>query len=132
MVIRIWRHLLSPALYATLLSLAFWHTTPRACAAERKVRVNLGTLAPRGSLYHQALQAMGESWRKSSDGKINLVIYPDDTQGGETDMVRLMRVGTLHAGLFTAVGLANIEPAVAGLQALPMVFRSLPGCFCWP
>jgi TRAP-type C4-dicarboxylate transport system substrate-binding protein len=56
---------------------------------------------------------------------VKLVIYPDGTQGGEADMVRLMRVGTLQAGLFTAVGLAGIEPAASGLQDMPMLFRSL-------
>jgi TRAP-type C4-dicarboxylate transport system substrate-binding protein len=94
-----------------------------ASAAERTLRVNLGTLAPRGSVYHQTLQAMAEKWRQAPGGGVRLVIYPDGTQGGEADMVRLMRVGTLQAGLLTAVGLSEIEPAVTGLQNLPMAFR---------
>ena len=98
--------------------------TPLA-AAEKTLRVNLGTLAPRGSVYHQSLQALAEAWRKAPDGGVRLVIYPDGTQGGEADMVRLMRVGTLQAGLLTAVGLAQIEPGAMGLQAAPMLFRSL-------
>src|SRR6266581_5568628 len=93
------------------------------CAAEKTVRINLGTLAPRGSSYHQSLQTMAERW-KQAPGGARLVIYPDGTQGGETDMVRLMRVGSLHAGLLTAVGLAEIEPGVTGLQTLPMMFRN--------
>src|SRR5438552_10654840 len=92
-------------------------------AAEKAVRINLGTLAPRGSSYHQSLQTMAERWKQASGGA-RLVIYPDGTQGGETDMVRLMRVGSLHAGLLTAVGLAEIEPGVTGLQTLPMMFRN--------
>jgi TRAP-type C4-dicarboxylate transport system substrate-binding protein len=40
-------------------------------------------------------------------------------------MVRLMRLGSLQAGLLTGVGLSEIEPGVAGLQAMPMVFRDL-------
>src|SRR5947209_11501345 len=93
-------------------------------AAEKAVRINLGTLAPRGSTYHQSLQAMAEKWKQAPGGGARLVIYPDGTQGGETDMVRLMRVGSLHAGLLTAVGLAEIEPGVTGLQTLPMMFRN--------
>jgi TRAP-type C4-dicarboxylate transport system substrate-binding protein len=89
------------------------------------MRVNLGTLAPRGSVYHQSLQAMAEAWRQAPGGGVRLVIYPDGTQGSEADMVRLMRVGSLQAGLFTAVGLSEIEPGVGGLQNVPMVFRSL-------
>ncbi len=86
-------------------------------------RVSLGTLAPRGSIYHQSLLAMAEKWRQAPGG-VRLVIYPDGTQGGETDMVRLMRVGTLQAGLLTVVGLTEIERGVAGLQNLPLMFRN--------
>src|SRR5437867_2564300 len=93
------------------------------CAAEKALRINLGTLAPRGSTFHQSLQAMAENWKQAPGGGVRLVIYPDGSQGGETDMVRLMRVGSLHAGLVTAVGLADIEPGVTGLQSLPMMFR---------
>src|SRR5437764_8077700 len=97
----------------------------QAQAAERALRVNVGQLAPRGSIYHQSLQAMAESWRQAPAGGVRLVIYPDGTQGSEADMVRLMRVGSLQAGLLTAVGLSEIEPAVGGLQNIPMLFRSL-------
>jgi TRAP-type C4-dicarboxylate transport system substrate-binding protein len=55
---------------------------------------------------------------------VQLTIYPDGTMGSEADMVRRMRLGQLQAGMLTAVGLAEIEPAVAGLQNLPMMFRS--------
>ncbi len=96
----------------------------RSYSAEKVIRINLGTLAPRGSTYHQSLQAMAEKWKQAPGGGARLVIYPDGTQGGEMDMVRLMRVGTLHSGLLTAVGIADIEPGVIGLQSLPMMFRN--------
>ena len=92
----------------------------RVLAAPPEVRINLGTLAPRGSSYYQALQGMGEQWRAQG---VKLVIYPDGTQGSESDMVRLMRVGTLQACLLTATGLTEIDPAVAVLQSYPMLFR---------
>ena len=68
---------------------------------------------------------MAEAWRQAPDGGVRLVIYPDGTQGGEADMVKLMRVGTLQAGLFTVVGLSQIEAGVTGLQGVPMLFHSL-------
>src|SRR3972149_10975885 len=97
----------------------------RACGAGGPVRVGLGTLAPRGSSYYKHLQAMGEKWRKAPGGGVQLTIYPDGTMGGEADMVRRMRLGQLQAGMLTAGGLADIEPAVRGLQNLPMMFRPL-------
>ena len=84
------------------------------------VRINLGTLAPRGSSYYQSLMTMGEQWRQQG---VRLVVYPDGTQGSEADMVRLMRVGTLQAGLLTTTGLADIDPGVAVLQSYPLLFR---------
>lgn len=92
-------------------------------AADKAVRINLGTLAPRGSSYHQSLQAMAEKWRQAPGGGAKLVIYPDGVQGGEADMVRLMRIGTLQSGLLTTMGLADIEPGIFGLQNAPMMFH---------
>lgn len=89
------------------------------------VKARLGTLAPKGSSYTRHLMAMGEKWRQAPGGGVQLTIYPDGTMGSEADMVRRMRLGQLQAGMLTAVGLAEIEPAVAGLQNLPMMFRSL-------
>ncbi len=95
-----------------------------AGAAEKMMRINLGTLAPRGSVYHQSLQSLVEQWRKTAGG-VKLVVYPDGTQGNEADMVRLMNVDALQAGLLTSVGLSKIEPAVVGLQYAPMLYRDL-------
>jgi TRAP-type C4-dicarboxylate transport system substrate-binding protein len=96
-----------------------------ASGADSAVRVRLGTLAPKGSSYTKHLQVMGEKWRQAPGGGALLTIYPDGTMGSETDMVRRMRLGQLQAGMLTAVGLGEIEPAVTGLQYMPMMFRSL-------
>ena len=89
------------------------------------VRVNLGTVAPQGSIYHRALLTMREQWAAAPGEGIRLVVYPDGTQGGEGDMVRLMRIGMLQAGLLTSVGLGYIEPEMAGLHSIPLIFHDL-------
>jgi TRAP-type C4-dicarboxylate transport system substrate-binding protein len=86
--------------------------------------IRLGTLAPTGSSFHAAVVEMGQKWRDASGGKVKLTIYPDGTQGGDADMVRLMRASVLTAGLFTVVGLSEIDRAVGGLSFLPLTFRS--------
>jgi TRAP-type C4-dicarboxylate transport system substrate-binding protein len=88
------------------------------------IQVRLGTLAPTGSSFHSALVEMAQKWRDSSGGSVKLIIYPDGTQGGEADMVRLMRAGVLTAGMFTVVGLSEIDRSVGGLSFLPLTFRS--------
>jgi TRAP-type C4-dicarboxylate transport system substrate-binding protein len=88
------------------------------------VPIRLGTLAPTGSSFHTALVEMGQKWRNASGGAVKLTIYPDGTQGGEADMVRMMRAGILTAGLFTVVGLSEIDSSVGCLSFLPLTFRS--------
>ena len=111
-----------PAALLTALGLASWPS--KTFAASGPVKVRLGTLAPKGSSYYKHLQAMGEKWR-AVPGGVALTIYPDGSMGGEADMVRRMRLGQLQAGLLTATGLSQIEPAAAGLQFLPMMLRTL-------
>lgn len=96
-----------------------------AMRSQAPIRINLGTLAPRGTHYDRSLQALAQEWREISGGSVRLVVYPGGTQGGEADMVRLMRIGALQAGMLTAVGLSDIEPGVHALQSIPMAFRSL-------
>lgn len=93
--------------------------------AAAPVKVKLGTLAPKGSSSFKSLQEMGAKWQTAPGGGAAITIYADGTMGGEADMVRRMRVGQLQAGLLSVVGLSEIEPAVAGLQQMPMVFRDL-------
>jgi len=96
-----------------------------AQAADSTVKLKLGTLAPAGTSYHKSLQAMGEKWRKVSNGAVQLVIFPGGTQGGEADMVGLMQTGNLDAGLLTAGGLSEVDPSALALQIMPMSFHSL-------
>ncbi len=105
------------------IGLCLWSDHLRA--AEKPVNIRLGTLAPRGTSYHKSLLQMGEKWRQVSGGKVRLTIFPDGTQGGESDMVGLMQTGNLDAGMLTAVGLSDIEPDVNALQNMPMSFRTL-------
>ena len=94
---------------------------PVASAQEQQLRI--GTLAPKNSLYHRQLMGLGEAWRKAQGGGKYLV-YPDGSQGGETDMVRRMRIGQLQGALMSVTGLREIEPSIAALQAMPLMFRS--------
>lgn len=87
-------------------------------------KVKLGTLAPRGSSYHQSLQQMAEAWKKAAGGELQVTIYTDGAMGGEADVVRKMRVGQVQAAMLTGVGLSEIDKSVACLQLMPMVFRS--------
>jgi TRAP-type transport system periplasmic protein len=93
-----------------------------AAAADKQLRI--GTLVPKNSLYHRQLMAIGESWRVAQGGGAKYLVYPDGSQGGEAEMVRRMRIGQLQGALMSVVGLREIEPSVAALQNMPLLFRS--------
>jgi TRAP-type transport system periplasmic protein len=94
-------------------------------AGDAPPRVKLATLVPRGSSYHQILMEMGEAWKKAPGGGVALTVYPDGTMGGESDVIRKMRIGQVQAAMITAVGLSEIDPSVDAVQLLPMAFRDL-------
>lgn len=112
---------LRSTLSALLLALLTLATLPTQAAPKLK----LGTIAPVGTSYHKSLMAMAEAWRKASNGAVDINIFAGGKLGGEAEMVGLMKINSLQAAMLTAVGLAEIEPAVTGLQNIPMGFRNL-------
>ena len=92
--------------------------------AQRPVQLRVGSLVPKNSLYHQSLLELGESWRAAQGGGARFVVFTDGSQGGEAEMARRMRIGQLQGALMSVVGLREIEPSVAAMQSLPLLFRS--------
>src|ERR1700704_1859267 len=83
----------------------------------------MGTLAPKNSRWHQILLDMGEQWKKVSDGKVELKIYPGGEQGDEPSMIQKMRIKKLQSVAISGAGLADIEAGVNALQT-PMLIQS--------
>lgn len=93
-------------------------------AAQAAVQLRLGTVVPKNSLYHQQLLELGETWRTAQGGNARFTVFTDGSQGGEAEMARRMRIGQLQGALMSVVGLREIEPSIAALQSLPLLFRS--------
>jgi TRAP-type transport system periplasmic protein len=85
--------------------------------------IKIGSLAPDGSAWYNALRDMGEEWERVTDGKVKINIYPGGVAGDEVDMVRKMRIGQLHAAAITDVGLSSIISEINAFQ-MPMMFNS--------
>lgn len=77
-------------------------------ASPPKVVVKMATLAPEGSDWHALLVEMGQEWKRATDGRVKLRIYPSGVVGDERDMVRKMRIGQIHAAAVTAEGLSEL------------------------
>src|SRR5436190_14996159 len=93
-------------------------------AAGDTVTIRLGTILPSGTAQYSLIQELGETWRKESAGTVKLTLYPDGRLGGEAEMVKKLRIKQINAGLFSAVGLAEIDPSANGLQIMPLMFRT--------
>ncbi|MBK1879484.1 TRAP transporter substrate-binding protein DctP [Pelagicoccus mobilis] len=93
-------------------------------ADARRQRLRLTTLAPKDSSFDKSLRKMGQEWKKETSGQVDLIIFAGGVQGGETAMIDRMRVNQTQAALISGVGLAEIDPGVAGLQQIPMMFRT--------
>jgi len=97
----------------------------RSWGAEKIVKIKLATIVPTGSSYHKSLLKMRDKWRQASGGAVDVVIYEGNKAGGEAETIGLMQADQLQASLLSVVGLSEIEPAVAGLQTMPMAFETL-------
>ncbi len=84
--------------------------------------IKLATLAPDGSAWDQALSEMGSEWKSSSGGTVNLRIYPGGVAGDESDIVRKMRIGQLHAAGLSVAGLAEIDDSFEAF-GIPLFFE---------
>ena len=94
-----------------------------AASTASALTVKLGTVAPEGSPWHEALQEMGAEWQKISGGKIKLRIYPGGVAGDEPDLLRKIRIGQLHAAALTKSGLFSLAPDI-DLITFPLMLRT--------
>ncbi len=86
--------------------------------------IKLGTFAPENSTYHDILLDLGQEWAAIAGGAIELRLYAGGVAGDESDMVRKMRIGQLHAATLTSGGLPDIDPDFRAFQ-IPMMFDDI-------
>lgn len=88
-----------------------------------QTKLKIATVAPPGTSFHRHLEDLGAEWQKAPGGGVRINIYPG-TQGGESQIVRRMRVNQLQGAMLTGIGLSHIDESVTALQLLPMEFNS--------
>jgi TRAP-type transport system periplasmic protein len=95
---------------------------PRA-SAQAPIIVRMATLVPDGSSWHQILKETAEKWKTTSGGRVTVRLFPGGVAGDDPDVVRKMRLGSLNAGLLTAVGVGEIDKACYAL-GIPLAYDS--------
>jgi len=112
-----------PAAFVTAAAIVLLAAVPFASRANAQITVKMATMVPEGSSWHLILKEAADKWKKVSNGRVSLTIYAGGVAGDDTDVVRKMRLGTLHAGVLTSVGVAEIDQSVYALS-VPMMFAS--------
>ncbi len=90
---------------------------------EKPVVIKMASLAPIGSPWHEVFEEIAQDWREISDGRVRMQIYAGGVVGDESDMVRKMRIGQLHAAALTAEGLSYIDKGIYALS-IPMLISN--------
>lgn len=116
---------LSLALCASLLAGA---TAPAGrpsagAASSGTVVIKIASIAPDRSPWDNALERMARDWERIAKGAVEVRIYPGGIAGGEQDMIRKIRIGTLQGGVFSNMGLAKIDHSITVLS-IPFLFHS--------
>jgi TRAP-type C4-dicarboxylate transport system substrate-binding protein len=88
-----------------------------------EVLIKLGTLAPEGSIWHDALLETRQQWRDLSAGEVELRIYAGGVLGGESEMIRKMQRRGLDALAISGSGLPLMDSVMDCLN-LPLLFNS--------
>ena len=96
-------------------------TLVSAPSAQAK-KIKIATIAPKGSVFYTVLKDLGDEWKTLSKGRIVLKIYPGGVAGGDREVMRKIKLGTLHGGLITATGLSVLDKSVNALQ-IPLAYR---------
>lgn len=94
-----------------------------AHVARADVIIKMGSLAPEGSIWHDALLELRQQWRELSGGEITLRIYAGGVLGDEVEMVRKMQRRGLDALAISGSGLPSIESSASCLN-IPLLFSS--------
>lgn len=92
-------------------------------AAGKQTVIKTGTIAPEGSVWHDALLEIRQRWSKLSDGMVELRIYAGGVLGDETEMIRKVQRQGLDAIAISGSGLPRVDDSVSCLN-IPLLFES--------
>lgn len=86
--------------------------------------IKMGSLAPANSPWDKSIKKLASEWKRVSNGKINLTVFPGGIAGDEADMIRKIRLRQLDAAAISAIGINQIYKGVLSVSA-PLLVRNL-------
>lgn len=85
------------------------------------VTLKIAALAPEGTNWANTIKKMAKEVKKATDGKVKFKVYYGGVAGDEPDVLRKIRVGQLHGGVFTGKTLGDIFGDIRAVE-LPFNF----------
>ena len=76
---------------------------------QKRIKIKMATLAPKGSPWHEVLLKLGREWQEVTNGKVILKIYQDGVAGDADAMIWMMSLGQFQAAALICNGIAFSE-----------------------
>ena len=86
--------------------------------------LKFATLMPTGTAWSKILDDWTKELEEKSNGRIKVRMYSGGVMGDEPDVLRKIRKGQLHGGLFTGYGIGRIYSPARVLE-MPFLFKNL-------
>ena len=86
--------------------------------------LKFATLMPVGTAWSKLLDDWVREIEEKSNGRIKIKMYAGGVMGDEPDVLRKIRKGQLHGGLFTGYGIGHIYSPARVLE-MPFLFKNV-------
>ena len=85
--------------------------------------LKFATLMPTGTSWSNLLEEWVKEVEQKSEGRLKFRMYPGGVMGDEPDVLRKIRKGQLHGGMFTGYGIGRIYSPARVLE-VPFMFQN--------
>lgn len=84
-------------------------------------QIKLAVLVPEGTTWGNSLKKFSKEVESATGGEVNFKVYYGGVAGDEPDVLRKIRIGQLHGGIFTGKTLGDIHGDVRAME-IPFTF----------
>jgi TRAP-type C4-dicarboxylate transport system substrate-binding protein len=89
----------------------------------RQITIKLASMVPANTPWGAALNRMASEWSAVTNGEVRMQIYPNGTQGTESDVLQKLNMNVIQAAVFTSFGLNKIVPEILTVSC-PLLIRN--------
>lgn len=82
----------------------------------------ISTLAPEGTTWANNLKKLAKEIKSKTNGKVKFKVYYGGVAGDEPDVLRKIRIGQMHGGIFTGRALGDVYKDVRVME-VPFNFK---------